>query len=61
MDEVFPWKCVEHMAGQDSGWVMLEPVEDGAVGWVMIERMEDEAVPSGLQFRENLREQLQVA
>ncbi|KAG0279092.1 hypothetical protein BGZ95_002278 [Linnemannia exigua] len=35
MDEVFPWMCIEHMAGQESGWVMLEPVvQEGAVGWV---------------------------
>ncbi|KAG9073174.1 hypothetical protein KI688_000961 [Linnemannia hyalina] len=42
MDEVFPWMCIEHMAGQDSGWVMLEPVEDGAVGWVVIDKLEEE-------------------
>ncbi|KAF9985109.1 hypothetical protein BGZ75_003344 [Mortierella antarctica] len=42
MDEVFPWMCIEHMAGQESGWVMLEPVQDGAVGWVVIDKLEDE-------------------
>ncbi|KAI8599586.1 hypothetical protein EDD21DRAFT_156644, partial [Dissophora ornata] len=42
LDEVFPWMCIEHMAGQESGWVMLEPVQDGAVGWVKIEKLEEE-------------------
>ncbi|CAO3563505.1 unnamed protein product [Mortierella alpina] len=42
LDEVFPWTCIEHMAGQDSGWVMLEPVQDGAVGWVKIDKLEEE-------------------
>ncbi|KAF9349022.1 hypothetical protein BGX34_002104 [Mortierella sp. NVP85] len=42
VDEYFPWTCIEHMAGQDSGWVMLEPVQDGAVGWVKIDRLEEE-------------------
>ncbi|KAG0279751.1 hypothetical protein BGZ96_001821 [Linnemannia gamsii] len=42
MDEVFPWMCIEHMAGQESGWVMLEPVEDGAVGWVIVDKLEEE-------------------
>ncbi|KAF9116098.1 hypothetical protein BGX27_004896 [Mortierella sp. AM989] len=42
LDEVFPWTCIEHTAGQESGWVMLEPVQDGAVGWVKIDRLEEE-------------------
>ncbi|KAF9161103.1 hypothetical protein DFQ26_004888 [Actinomortierella ambigua] len=42
IDEVFPWMCIEHMAGQESGWVMLEPVEDGAVGWIKIDKLEEE-------------------
>ncbi|KAG0201110.1 hypothetical protein BGX28_006035 [Mortierella sp. GBA30] len=42
MDEVFPWMCIEHMAGQESGWVMLEPVQDGAVGWVVVDKLDDE-------------------
>jgi hypothetical protein len=42
MDEVFPWMCIEHMAGQESGWVMLEPVQDGAVGWVIVDKLEEE-------------------
>ena len=42
VDEYFPWTCIEHMAGQDSGWVMLEPVQDGAVGWVKIDKLEEE-------------------
>ncbi|GJJ70294.1 hypothetical protein EMPS_02643 [Entomortierella parvispora] len=41
LDEVFPWMCIEHMAGQESGWVMLEPVQDGAVGWVVIDKLEE--------------------
>ncbi|KAF9186138.1 hypothetical protein BGZ50_002631 [Haplosporangium sp. Z 11] len=42
LDEVFPWTCIEHMAGQESGWVMLEPVQDGAVGWVKIDKLEEQ-------------------
>ncbi|KAG0260902.1 hypothetical protein BG011_001556 [Mortierella polycephala] len=42
LDEVFPWTCIEHMAGQESGWVMLEPVQDGAVGWIKIDKLEEE-------------------
>ncbi|KAF9175569.1 hypothetical protein BGX21_011460 [Mortierella sp. AD011] len=42
LDEVFPWTCIEHTAGQESGWVMLEPVQDGAVGWVKIDKLEEE-------------------
>ncbi|KAF9196877.1 hypothetical protein BGZ50_005952 [Haplosporangium sp. Z 11] len=42
MDEVFPWMCIEHMAGQESGWVMLEPVQDGAVGWIVVDKLEDD-------------------
>ncbi|KAK3818315.1 MAG: hypothetical protein J3R72DRAFT_460209 [Linnemannia gamsii] len=42
LDEVFPWTVVEHMAGQESGWVMLEPVQDGAVGWIKIDKLEEE-------------------
>ncbi|KAG0345738.1 hypothetical protein BG005_001132 [Podila minutissima] len=42
LDEVFPWMLIEHMAGQESGWVMLEPVHDGAVGWVKIDMLEEE-------------------
>lgn len=42
LDEIFPWTCIEHMAGQESGWVMLEPVQDGAVGWVKIDKLEEE-------------------
>ncbi|KAG0220748.1 hypothetical protein BGX31_010630 [Mortierella sp. GBA43] len=42
VDEYFPWTCIEHMGGQDSGWVMLEPVQDGAVGWVKIDKLEEE-------------------
>jgi len=42
LDEVFPWMCIEHMAGQESGWVMLEPVQDGAVGWVVIDKLEEQ-------------------
>ncbi|KAG0046491.1 hypothetical protein BGZ83_008343 [Gryganskiella cystojenkinii] len=42
LDEIFPWTCVEHTAGQDSDWVMLEPVQDGAVGWVKIDKLEEE-------------------
>ncbi|KAI7822411.1 hypothetical protein BC939DRAFT_183563 [Gamsiella multidivaricata] len=49
MDEIFPWMCIEHMAGQDSGWVMLEPVQDGAVGWVIIDKLEEEESQIGLQ------------
>ncbi|KAI1318431.1 hypothetical protein EDD11_006515 [Mortierella claussenii] len=44
LDEVFPWTCIEHMAGQESGWVMLEPVQDGAVGWVKIDQLEEEMI-----------------
>ncbi|KAG0372468.1 hypothetical protein BGX24_000205 [Mortierella sp. AD032] len=50
MDEVFPWMCIEHMAGQESGWVMLEPVvQEGAVGWVVIDKMDEDefAMPTG--------------
>ncbi|KAG0363336.1 hypothetical protein BGZ54_008193 [Gamsiella multidivaricata] len=47
LDEVFPWTCIEHMAGQDSGWVMLEPVQDGAVGWVKIDKLEEEIARLG--------------
>ncbi|KAG0006224.1 hypothetical protein BGZ79_006918 [Entomortierella chlamydospora] len=62
MDEVFPWMCIEHMAGQESGWVMLEPVQDGAVGWVMVDKLEDDMkAPNTRPHEENLREQLQVA
>ncbi|KAF9108515.1 hypothetical protein BGX27_008321 [Mortierella sp. AM989] len=65
MDEVFPWMCIEHMAGQESGWVMLEPVQDGAVGWVMIDKLDAEVTPNTRpqqQHYENLRgQQLQVA
>lgn len=42
LDEIFPWTFTEHMAGQESGWVMLEPVQDGAVGWVKIDKLEEE-------------------
>ncbi|KAG0274697.1 hypothetical protein BGZ95_009552 [Linnemannia exigua] len=42
LDEVFPWTVVEHMTGQESGWVMLEPVQDGAVGWIKIDKLEEE-------------------
>ncbi|KAF9903301.1 hypothetical protein EC991_003993 [Linnemannia zychae] len=42
LDEVFPWNVVEHMTGQESGWVMLEPVQDGAVGWIKIDKLEQE-------------------
>ncbi|KAF8986265.1 hypothetical protein BGZ46_006887 [Entomortierella lignicola] len=42
LDEVFPWTCIEHSTGQESGWVMLEPVRDGAVGWVKIDKLEEE-------------------
>ncbi|KAF9331955.1 hypothetical protein BG006_005188 [Podila minutissima] len=42
LDEVFPWMTVEHMTGRESGWVMLEPVKDGAVGWVKIDKLEEE-------------------
>ncbi|KAF9096628.1 hypothetical protein BGX23_010804 [Mortierella sp. AD031] len=42
LDEVFPWTCIEHMTGQESGWVMLEPVQDGAVGWIKIDKLEEE-------------------
>lgn len=42
LDEVFPFSSVEHMTGVESGWVMLEPVKDGAVGWIKIDRLEEE-------------------
>lgn len=42
LDEVFPFSSVEHMTGLESGWVMLEPVKDGAVGWIKIDRLEEE-------------------
>lgn len=63
LDEVFPWMCIEHMAGQESGWVMLEPVQDGAVGWVVIDRLEEEIArhaqssPQQQQQQEQLMEQ----
>jgi hypothetical protein len=41
-EEVFPFSSVEHMTGVESGWVMLEPVKDGAVGWIKIDRLEEE-------------------
>ena len=41
MDEVFPWMCIEHMTGEESEWVMLEPVQNGAVGWVVIDKLDD--------------------
>lgn len=44
MDEVFPWMCIEHMTGQESEWVMLEPVQNGAVGWVVIDKLDDFAL-----------------
>ncbi|KAF8929205.1 hypothetical protein BGZ47_001201 [Haplosporangium gracile] len=58
MDEVFPWMCIEHMAGQDSGWVMLEPVEDGAVGWVVIDKLEEEVAQYNGEAQQQL-EQMQ--
>ena len=42
LDEVFPFSSVEHMTGMESGWVMLEPVKDGAVGWIKIDKLEEE-------------------
>ncbi|KAF9939160.1 hypothetical protein BGZ65_011311 [Modicella reniformis] len=42
MDEVFPWTCTEHMAGDESEWVMLEPANNGAVGWVVVDMLEDD-------------------
>ncbi|KAF8939208.1 hypothetical protein BGZ58_010382 [Dissophora ornata] len=63
MDEVFPWMCIEHMAGQDSGWVMLEPVQDGAVGWVIIDKLENEMAhlvgPQQQQPEQQLEQQLE--
>ncbi|KAF9929178.1 hypothetical protein FBU30_001791 [Linnemannia zychae] len=41
-DEVFPMTNVEHMAEQDSEWVILEPVQDGAVGWIKMDKLEQE-------------------
>ncbi|KAF9355920.1 hypothetical protein BGX34_010182 [Mortierella sp. NVP85] len=41
MDEVFPWMCIEHMTGEESEWVMLEPVQNGAVGWIVIDKLDD--------------------
>ncbi|KAF9294995.1 hypothetical protein BGZ88_002971 [Linnemannia elongata] len=60
MDEVFPWMCIEHMAGQDSGWVMLEPVEDGAVGWVIIDKLEEEVARYNGQALQQQQEQLEL-
>ncbi|KAK3820838.1 MAG: hypothetical protein JOS17DRAFT_793648 [Linnemannia elongata] len=61
MDEVFPWMCIEHMAGQDSGWVMLEPVEDGAVGWVIIDKLEEEVARyNGQAQQQQQLEQMQM-
>ncbi|KAF9973419.1 hypothetical protein BGZ73_003336 [Actinomortierella ambigua] len=57
IDEVFPWMCIEHMAGQESGWVMLEPVEDGAVGWIKIDKLEEEMAK--LAVREQQQQQQQ--
>ncbi|KAG0342225.1 hypothetical protein BG000_006144 [Podila horticola] len=57
LDEVFPWMLIEHMAGQESGWVMLEPVLDGAVGWVKIDRLEEEV--TRLRAAEDAQEQRQ--
>ncbi|KAG0034387.1 hypothetical protein BGZ81_004868 [Podila clonocystis] len=57
LDEVFPWMLIEHMAGQESGWVMLEPVLDGAVGWVKIDMLEEEV--TRLRAAENAQEQQQ--
>lgn len=59
MDEVFPWMCIEHMAGQDSGWVMLEPVEDGAVGWVIIDKLEEEVARYSGQAQQEQQQQLE--
>ena len=59
MDEVFPWMCIEHMAGQDSGWVMLEPVEDGAVGWVVIDKLEEEVARYNGQAQQQQQQQLE--
>ncbi|KAG9069082.1 hypothetical protein KI688_009975 [Linnemannia hyalina] len=42
LDEVFPFSSIEHMTGMESGWVMLEPVKDGAVGWIKIDKLEEE-------------------
>ncbi|KAF9932107.1 hypothetical protein FBU30_008921 [Linnemannia zychae] len=56
MDEVFPWMCIEHMAGQESGWVMLEPVQDGAVGWVIIDKLEEEIT----KYQSEARQQEQM-
>ncbi|KAG0048351.1 hypothetical protein BGZ83_006676 [Gryganskiella cystojenkinii] len=63
LDEVFPWMCIEHMAGQESGWVMLEPVQDGAVGWVVIDKLEEEmehmSQPHNQQQQHTMEQHLQ--
>ncbi|KAF9132062.1 hypothetical protein BGW39_000857 [Mortierella sp. 14UC] len=60
MDEVFPWMCIEHMAGQESGWVMLEPVvQEGAVGWVVIDKVEDEFAMCTGEAQQQQQEQQQ--
>ncbi|GJJ75707.1 hypothetical protein EMPS_08065 [Entomortierella parvispora] len=55
LDEIFPWTCIEHMTGQESGWVMLEPVQNGAVGWVKIDKLEEEMA----RFEEQKQQQRQ--
>ncbi|KAF9904930.1 hypothetical protein EC991_002230 [Linnemannia zychae] len=63
MDEVFPWMCIEHMAGQESGWVMLEPVvQEGAVGWVVIDKLEDEVAryTDEAQQQQELQQKVEV-
>ncbi|KAF9436250.1 hypothetical protein BGZ76_004478 [Entomortierella beljakovae] len=59
LDEVFPWTCVEHMAGRESGWVMLEPVQEGAVGWVKIDKLEEELKRLAEAEQEQLRKEQQ--
>ncbi|KAF9085613.1 hypothetical protein BGX23_009515 [Mortierella sp. AD031] len=61
MDEVFPWMCIEHMAGQESGWVMLEPVQDGAVGWVVVDKLEEEAAWYAGETQQQQQQQQQQA